>query len=202
MHTLHGFTLTILLVACTSGCSQHAPGADATASAQASAAVASAPAAASVGPSDNPCALLTDAEVRAVFPKAEAGKRNTDGLQYGLDRCAWETPTGQVGVEVSRIEAGALESELRGQLTGAVDPQIQGAAEQIRLQTIAGIGDNAIAVLEQADAQRGILTDIALIAIQRGRRMAVLVAHDASTRAPPPSLDSLEDLGRKLAQRL
>lgn len=159
-------------------------------------------AATSTGPVDSPCALLTDAEIRGVFPEAQSGKRNTESLQYGLDRCAWETPTGQIGIEVSKVEAAAFENELRAELQGAVDPRVQGAVDRIRLQSIPDIGDHAIAVLEKADAKRGVYADIGLLAIQRGHRMAVLMIHDANRDAPLPTLDALKGLGRPLASRL
>jgi hypothetical protein len=161
-----------------------------------------APAVASTGPVDNPCALLTDAEMRGVFPKAESGKRNTESLQYGLDRCAWATPSGRIGVEVSKVEAAAFEEELRGELQDAVDPRVRGALDRIRFQPVPDIGDHAIAVLEKADAERGIYADIALLAVQRGHRMAVLMIHDANPDAPLPTLDTLRGLGRPLATRL
>lgn len=154
------------------------------------------------GPVDNACNLLTDAEVRAVYPDASAGKRNTESLQYGLDRCAWETSTAQVGVEVSKVEANAFEGELRAELQGAVDPRIQGALDRIKFHPVDGIGDHAIAVLEKGDANRGTYTDIALLAIQRNHRMAVLMVHERSSDAPLPSLDSLRALGSRLAPRL
>lgn len=206
MKTLLRSVAMALLAGCLSACSQHAA-VDATAPAQTS--VSSAPKAAtsashasSTEPVDNPCDLLTDAEIRGVFPKAQSGKRNTESLQYGLDRCAWETPTGQIGVEVSKVEAAAFENELRAELQGAVDPRVQGALDQIRFRPVPDIGDHAIAVLEKGDVKRGIYTDIALLAIQRNHRMAVLMIHDANRDAPLPTLDTLKGLGHPLATRL
>jgi hypothetical protein len=182
-------------------CSRTNQDAHPAASASASAPATDAPASAvATGPVDNACGLLTDSEVRAVFPQAASGKRNTESLQYGLDRCAWKTPTGQIGIEVSKVEAVAFEGELRAELQGAVDPRIQGALDHLRFESVAGIGDHAIAVLEKADAQRGILTDIDLLAIQRGHRMAVLMIHDA--HAPVPVLEAMKTLAAALAVRL
>lgn len=198
--TLATIVLGITSVGCLSACTRQVPDEHAPASAQVPLA---APAAAEpTGPVDNPCALLTDAEVRGVFPKAESGKHHAEGLEYGLDRCAWETPTGQIGVEVSKVEAAAFEEELRGELQGAVDPRVQGAIDRIRFQPVPDIGDHAIAVLEKADANRGIYTDIGLLAIQHGHRMALLMIHEAKRDAPLPTLDSLETLGHRLAPRL
>jgi hypothetical protein len=196
----------ILLAVCLSACSRSGQDSAATAAAPVSPAM---PATAqstsssiSMDPVDNACALLTDGEVRNVFPDAAAGKRNTESLQYGLDRCAWETPTGQIGVEVSKVEAASFEKELRAELQGAVDPRIQHAVDRISFHHVDGIGDHAIAVLEKADAQRGIYADIALLAIQRRHRMAVLMVHRPSVNAPSPTLESLQGLGRRLAVRL
>ena len=156
MHVLRNILVITLLAGCASACSD---GADNHDTAQASVATPSsstpsqaAPSAASMGPVDNACDLLTDAEVRQVFPKAASGKRNTESLEYGLDRCAWETPTGQIGVEMSRVAAADFEQELRAELQGAVDPRVNGALDRIRFRAVEGIGDHAIAVMEKADS--------------------------------------------------
>ena len=204
MYVLRNIFAMILLGTCAVGCSS---GADSHGAASAGAIAPSASgesttAARPSGPVDNACDLLTDAEVRQVFPKAASGKRNTESLQYGLDRCAWETPTGQIGVEVSKGEPDRLEYNLRGELQGAVDPRVNGALDRIKFHKVDGIGDHAIAVLEKADVQGGIYADITLLAIQRGHRMAVLMLQERSRNAPAPTLENLQDLGRKLAPRL
>ena len=152
------------------------------------------------GPVDNACDLLTDAEVRQAFPTAESGKRNTESLQYGLDRCAWKTADGQIGVEVSKVEAAAFEEELRAELQGAVDPRVNGALQRIQFHTVDGIGDHAITVLEKADVHNGLYADISLLAIQRDHRMAVLMLKEGSPNVS--SINRLEDLGHTLAPRL
>jgi len=206
MHATSALIVMTLLATCACGCSR---GGDTDAAAPASAVMPASSAqtgkvtsVAPTGPVDNACDLLTDAEVRQAFPKAESGKRNTASLQYGLDRCAWETPTGQIGVEVSKVEAAAFAQELRAELQGAVDPRVQGALDRIQFHPIEGIGDHAIAVLEKGDAKRGIYADITLLAIQRGHRMAVLMLREDSSDAPQPTLESLQGLGRQLAPRL
>lgn len=197
MHALR----TVLVMALVTGCSKESPSANASAG-PTPASNHSVAATAPTGPIDKTCALLTDTEVRGVFPQAASGRRNTDSLPYGIDRCAWEAPTGQIGLEVSRGEAAAFEEELRGQLQGFVDPRIQGAVDRIRFQSVPELGDHAIAVLEKADAKRGIYIDIELLAIQRGHRIAVLTIHDANRDAPLLTLETLETLGRPLAARL
>ncbi|HET8942498.1 MAG TPA: hypothetical protein VFN13_10995 [Rudaea sp.] len=192
MHTRYGIVALALLGGMVAACSQRSP---ATASSPAEPAVAAATRA-------TPCDLLTDAEVRSVFPSAGSGKRNTQSLQYGLDRCAWKAPDGQIGIEVSKVEAKDFEGELRAELQGAVDPRVQGALARIRFQPVSGIGDHAIAVLENGDTKRGIYTDISLLAIQRDHRMAVLMIHHANADAPLPTLDTLKTLGGALASRL
>lgn len=203
-----GFSMSMVALAgLLSACSAHSPDAAVTAPSDAALSPSSAPSKvkSSTAPTvsaENACSLLSDDDIHSLFPKAASGKRNTTSLEYGIDRCAWETPTGQIGVEVTKVEPDAFENELRGELTGVVDPTIEGAADRIAFQSIAGIGDHAIAILEKANAQRGVLSDVALLAIQRGHRMAVLMVHEASSDAPLPTLDALEALGRKLAPRL
>lgn len=204
MHSPRSVIAMILAAVCASGCSPSADSSGA-ASARASAPLSassteSAANAGPTGPVDNVCALLTDAEIRHVFPDAASGKRNTESLQYGLDRCAWKTATGQIGVEASNVEAGAFENDLRGELQGAVDPRVNRALDRIQFHQVDGIGDHAVAVLEKADPQRGIYADITLLAIQRGHRMAVLMLNEGAPSSS--SLDNLKDLGRKLAPRL
>ena len=199
---MHCALLGILLAGGVAACSQsneNAPAMGSVPIAQ-EAATQAATTALPTAPVDNACDLLTDAEIRQVFPTAAPGKRNTESLQYGLDRCAWKTPTGQIGIEVSKVEAGAFENDLRGELQGAVDPRVNGALEGIQFHKVEGIGDHAIAVLEKGDAQRGIYADITLLAIQRGHRMAVLMLNEGSPSAA--SLDNLKNLGHKLAPRL
>lgn len=207
MHTPYKYLALALVIACATACSQQGSVSGADASRQSAGDTKPAPATPDAAASgndsgDSPCHLLTDAEVRSVLPQAASGKRNTESLQYGLDRCAWETRTGRIGIEVSKVEASAFESELRSELQGFVDPRIQGALDKIVFQSVPGIGDHTIAVREKADAQRGILTDIALIAVQRGHRMAVLTVQDSSRNAALPTLDSLKDLARPMAARL
>ena len=183
MHALRNLITMILLIGCTAGCS-HDADVDATARAGAiapkSIAVSDSPAhLASTAPADNACGLLTDAQIRQIFPSAESGKRNTESLEYGLDRCAWKISNGQVGIEVSKVEADRFEYDLRAELQGAVDLRVDGALQRIRFHAVEGIGDHAIAVMEKADAHNGRYTDIALLAIQRGQRMAVLTVPGA-----------------------
>lgn len=207
MHTLHKYLALAMLIACSAACSQQSPGVNPDAAGRSPGPASPAPASAIAGAAsgetaDSPCRLLTDAEVRSVLPGAASGTRNTESLQYGLDRCAWEARTGRMGLEVSKVEPAAFENELRAELQGAVDPRIQGALGRIAFVTVPGIGDQAIAVREKGDAQRGILTDVALIAVQRGHRMAVLMIHQSSRDAGLPTLDTLKDLARPLATRL
>ena len=203
MRGVHNIIAIILLAGSLSGCSSGADG-NATAKSGAGASNPTTPNAASVpstAPVDNACDLLTDAEMRQVFPGAESGKRNTASLEYGLDRCAWKTSTGLIGVEVSKVEAAGFEKELRAELQGAVDPRVAGALDRIAFHAIDGIADHAILIVENADAHNGIYADIALLAIQRGHRMAVLT-EPGGTSDPSAIRDRLEALGRKLAPRL
>ena len=203
MHALRNIITVILLVACLAGCSHDG---NATGRTGAAAPTSSAPKEAVIstkpmGPVDNACGLLTDAEIRQVFPSAGSGKRNTQSLEYGLDRCAWKISSGQVGVEVSKVAPVEFESDLRGELQAAVDPRVQGALDRIRFHAVEGIGDHAIAVLEKVDAHNGLYTDIALLAIQRGQRMVVLTVPGSLSEAPS-TLASLNELGSMLAPRL
>ena len=71
---------------------------------------------------DDPCRLLTTAEVRGVFPNAKAGARERSREQYGIRACVWETPTGHFAVQQWTTKPGAVDNEIRGLSSGFLDP--------------------------------------------------------------------------------
>jgi hypothetical protein len=152
---------------------------------------------------DDPCALLIDDEVSKAFPGAASGKRNRSLDGHGILTCMWDTPTDRFVVQVFDAKSGSVEEELRGRMSGSIDPSLAGAGNQVRYETISGIGDEAALVLEKADPQSGILADTAVLVTQRGGRRAVLFTGSslaAGDRAA--AIKTLETLGRHVAERL
>jgi len=152
---------------------------------------------------DDPCALITDAEVRNAFAQAAAGKRDRALDKNGILTCLWDTPTDRFVVQMYSVSSGSAEDELRGRMAGSIDPMMPGAAEHVRYETLAGAGDEAMLVVEKADPQRGILTDTAMLVTRRGERIAVLFTGSSLAGGDRASaLRTLETLGRSVAKRL
>lgn len=152
---------------------------------------------------DDPCALLIDDEVSKAFPGAASGKRNRTLDSHGILTCMWDTPTDRFVVQVFDAKSGSVEEELRGRMSGSIDPTMAGADSHVRYETIGGIGDAAALVLEKADPKSGILADTAVMVTQRGDRRAVLFTGSslaADDRAA--AIKTLETLGKHVAERL
>jgi hypothetical protein len=154
-------------------------------------------------PIGDPCALLTDLEVRKAFPGAAAGKREHGLDVHGIRTCLWDTPTDRFVVQTFEAKSGSVEDELRSRMLGSVDPLMAGAADHVRYETIAGVGDQTMLVVEKADPQRGILADTAVLVTQRDGRRAVLFTGSSLAGGDRASaLVALETLGRSAAERL
>lgn len=152
---------------------------------------------------DDPCNLLTDAEVRQVFSGAASGKRDHSVDKYGILSCVWEAPIDRLIVQAFDAKPDTLAGELRSRVQGFVDPMMAGAADRIRYETIAGVGDQAIAVVEKADPEHGILADMAQLVTRRGERGVILFTGASLANGDRASaLSELEKLGRSAVKRL
>ena len=161
------------------------------------------PAEAPTKQTDDPCSLLTDAEVREAFPGASSGKRQHDLDEHGIRTCLWDTPTDRFVVQTFLAKSGSVEDELRSRMMGSIDPLMAGAADQVRYETIAGVGDQTMLVVEKADPQRGILADTAVLVTQHANRKAVLfTGHSLAGGDRASAIRTLEALGRNVAKRL
>lgn len=154
-------------------------------------------------PANDPCALLLDDEVSKAFPGAAPGKRNRGLDGHGILTCMWDTPTDRFVVQVFEAKSGSVADELRSRMSGSIDPTMVGAGSQVHYQTIGGIGDEAMLVLEKADPKNGILADTAVMVTQRGDRRAVLFTGSSlAAEERASALETFETLGRHVAQRL
>jgi hypothetical protein len=149
------------------------------------------------------CSLLSDDDVSKAFPGAASGKSDRSLESHGIHTCTWETPTDHFVLQISDTQSGSLEDELRSRMSGSIDPRMPGAGNQVRYETIRGIGDDAMLVLEKTDHKNGILADAAVMVTQRGHRRAVLFTGSslaAGDRAA--ARKTLETLGRQVAAGL
>lgn len=153
------------------------------------------------GPSHGPCAVVSQSEVREAFPGAKPGKRDESMDQYGIASCTWELPTNTLAVQTF-TSTDTPRDELSGRMLGFLDPLQSDLREKIQYHTIAGLGDEAVAVAVKADQSQGILADTAMLGIRKGDRMAVLFTQTLVDGDVEKSKKVLEALGRKAASRL
>lgn len=163
----------------------------------------SAEATASEAPSaSDPCSLLTTAEVRSVLPDANAGKREHRTDEYGIASCLWDTPKGRLALQVSAAEEGPPNEIVGLVVMGNLDPGNRKANEAIRYETLEGIGDQAVAVVESRNEERGILGDITAAGVRRGSHDMVLMSSPLGGGDRDAALKSLTELARAAAARM
>lgn len=199
--TAGGLAALMLLVGCAPAENSAAPAASATATAAANSANAIAPVDASgtdisTLAADDPCRLLTTAEVRGVFPEAKAGVRERTREKYGISACVWDTPTGKFVLQLWTADAHTLDDEIGGLSAGFIDPANSAARGNVRFETITGVGEVAIAVVEPRNEQKGILTDVAVLMSQRGTRILDVESTDLSHGDRAVALQALTGLAK------
>ena len=152
------------------------------------------------------CALLSLAEVRRVLPEASRTERNDNLTEHGIKGCGWYGKGKAPFIEVSVWQVSGEDDtpwENANTLAmGVADPTRPGAQAAVRLEKIAGVGEDAVAIVEKADDQRGILTTTALLTLRKNGRIATIVSGflDAGDRAR--ALEQLASLGKAAAGRL
>jgi len=151
---------------------------------------------------DDPCRLLTDAEVRRSFPGARAGQPETSREKYGIRACVWQTERGSFALQRWTAKAGTVDNEIRGLSLGFVDPLNPAARQAVRFEPLSGIGEQAMAVVETRDDARGILTDVAMLVTQRGDQLIELHSQDLARGDRAAALQTLSALARSAASRL
>jgi hypothetical protein len=194
-----GLAALALLVGCTPAENSVAPAAPATSPAAPGNATAPAPVDAGSADittlaADDPCRLLTTAEVRGVFPGAKTGVRERTREKYGISACVWDTPTGKFALQLWTADANTLDDEIGGLSAGLIDPANSAARGNVRFETIAGVGEAAIAVVETRNEQKGILTDVAMLMSQRGTQILDVESTDLSHGDRAVALQALTNL--------
>lgn len=160
------------------------------------------PVAAAPRAADDACRLLTDPEVRRVFPGAKPGVRERSREEYGIHACVWDTDTGQFALQLWGAKGGNVDNEIRGLASGFLDPLNPAAQKNVRYETIAGVGEGAMAVVETQDEKRGILTSVALLVAQRGNQILELQSSDLPHSERATALQALTTLGHTAVDRL
>jgi hypothetical protein len=154
-------------------------------------------------PAAGPCALLAQSEVKAVFAGAGPGQRDTSRQNYGIDACQWPTQQGPFIAQLWKSEEASALNEARSLMLGFLDPMKSVADANVRYEAVAGVGQQAVAVVETKDAQRGITYDVALLVALKGDQTLVLLAPpDLARRDRAAALASLKSLAKSAASRL
>lgn len=154
----------------------------------------------------NPCTLLTTADVQQSFPgtSAKPGELDRDQEKLGILKCIWSTPpTGRLfvftGDEVT--ETPREEAEDTWTLT-FLDPLRTDAKKNVRYETLTGVGDQAVAVVEREDKAKGFLQSTAILVVRRGKQQVTVIATDLAKGERANALRVLSDLGKAIAKRI
>ena len=196
-----GLAALVILAACSPSADPSAAKAGATPAVVPPLTTAAATAAPRVAP-DDACRLLSDADIRAVFPGAGAGVRETTREKYGIRACVWETRAGRFALQRWTAKPGTVDNEIRGLAAGVLDPLKPAARSSVRYETLAGIGDQAMALVEAQNPSAGILADAAMLMTQRGDQLIELQSSELGRGDRAAALQSLSILGRAAVARL
>jgi hypothetical protein len=153
--------VSAVLAGCGGGSKTAAPGTTTTsAAATTSSAASSAPS--ETPASTNPCSLLTDAEVAKLAPGV--GHAKLDTVAGGARICDWPDASGIPAVQLQVYAAPS--SSLRAELKNGID-----AFGGYAVVDVAGLGDEAAAAFQKADASKGIAAGLAALSVRSGDRV-------------------------------
>ncbi len=109
----------------------------------------------------DPCSLLTDAEVRKLEPSLAHGKLETIA---GTQICVWANANGipAVQLQVTTAPSSSLKKELAN---------LNAGNNGYTIVAVAGIGDEAAAAFQKADASMGLKAGLATISVRSGGRV-------------------------------
>jgi hypothetical protein len=164
------------------------------------------PTAAAAADMSDPCSLLSLGEVRRLLPEANKALRNDKLASQGINGCEWYGSGKAPLLEVSVWQAsGPDETPMENASTlamGFADPLRGDTQAAVRIEKIAGVGEQAVAIVEEADAARGILTTGGLLTLQKNGRIALVTSSTIANRERAAALDQLATLGKAVAARL
>lgn len=153
-------------------------------------------------PPGDACKLLTNVEVRQVFPGARDGVHETGAERYGVASCSWKLHEGHLGLNL--IDDGDdLATEVRALVEAFVGPLRPDVARHVRLIKVAALGDAALGFAEPRNDAKGIPSPIALLMVQRGGKQITLFSNRTLTEAErDAAIRSLQDLARAAVRRI
>jgi hypothetical protein len=152
---------------------------------------------------EGPCGLLTTAEVQQAFPESKPGKVNRSQEKHGVLTCVWDYPGGILSIVAgTEPEPETPKEEARGWTAVFLDPLRLDAEKHVRYEVLAGIGDEAIAVVEREDAAKGFAREGAILVVRRGKRQVSALVSNLGRRERAEALRILSDLGKAIAKRL
>lgn len=164
------------------------------------------PAAAVATDKSDACSLLSLDEVRRLLPEANKAARNDKLASQGIYGCEWYGSGKAPLLEVSVWQAsGPDETPMENASTlamGFADPLRGDAQAAVRIEEIAGVGEQAVAIVEKTDTARGILTTGGLLTLQKNGRIALVTSSTIAIRERATALDQLATLGKAVAARL
>jgi hypothetical protein len=158
--------------------------------------------AATAGDPASPCRLLTRSEVDAAMPGAKAGEPERTREKYGIHACQWPVDGGSFVLQTWTAEEGSTEEEIKGLALGIVDPLKPDSMDAVRFERFPNLGEEAYAIVEKTDPQRGILNDIALLVARKEGQYVVLFTKVLAREDRAKGLSALESLGRTAVGRL
>lgn len=167
---------------------------------------ASAPrAAAPVVAAGGACGLLTEREVRAAIPEARVAKPIATPDSDALTDCEWLDGNRKLSLLVVRrwkSDGSSASDELKGLGIGLVDPLRSGAEAALRVESRAGIGDQAALLVERADEKRGILSNAAMLIAKKNGDVIFLGTPELASGERQAALERLATLGQRAVARL
>lgn len=158
--------------------------------------------AASLPPAEGPCSLLALVDVQRAFPGSEPGRLDRRQEQSGSMTCVWVYPTGRFSIIAGNEAPQPAIEEARGWTLMFRDPLKPDAERHVRYERVEGAGDEAIAVVEPADASKGFIEDGALLVIRKGNRQITMMSTDLARRGRLEAMRTLAALGAAVANRL
>jgi hypothetical protein len=151
----------------------------------------------------DPCTLLTIAEVQQAFPGSKAGELDRSQEKDGIVKCVWRGSAGVLfvftGDEIT--ETPRAEAESTWALT-FLDPLRNDAGKHVRYETLTGVGDQAVAVVEREDKVKGFLQPAAILVVRRGKQQVAILSSDLARRERAEALRILGELGKAIAKRV
>ena len=151
---------------------------------------------------EGPCRLLTTAEVQRAFPGSKAGRVDRSQEKNGVVSCLWDYPTGRFSIITGTDAPEPAKAEARGWTLIFLDPLRNDAERHVRYESLAGVGDEAIAIVEPQDKAKGFIQNGAILVVRRAQQQVSAMSTDLARRERGEALQVFADLGRAIAKRL